>query len=147
MGLLDISTADICITDEYLKKQGYRDNGFGIYSKSVDICSCDFTGLGYVEPIHYKLTTFTYQYNICTKCFHIIVPVHGSWWFLTQRCDRGKVEHQKFYDELHSLPTGCWITLDCLMFQKINNEFDLELIINYIEQLAINCNITFRSNQ
>ena len=146
MGLLDISTADICITDEYLKKHGYHDNSFGIYSKSVDICSCDFHGLGYVEPIHYKLTTFTYQYNICTKCFYITVPVHGSWWFLTQRCDSCKVEHQKFYDALHSLPTGCWITIDCLMFQKVNNEFDLELIINHIKQLAMDCNMALRSN-
>lgn len=146
MGLLDISTADIRITDEYLKKRGYHDNSFGIYSKSVDICSHDFHGLGYAEPIHYRLTSFIYQYNICTKSFYITIPVHSSWWFLTPRGDSDKVEHQKFYDALHSLPSGCWITIDCLMFQNVNNEFDLELIINHIKQLAMDCNMALRSN-
>lgn len=154
MGLLDIDiNKDTPITGEYLIQNKYISNGYGIYKKTVEICNKDLIGLGGI-PVKYKMTTFDYQYNICTKNLMIIIPAIESWWYVKGiQSDHhnlgGRQFYAQFYTILHdfsTFPNGAWIARDCMMFQKIINESDLELVINSLEQLALNYNIVIENH-
>lgn len=152
MGLLDIENKDTPITSEYLIQNKYMSNGLGIYKKIVEICSKDLikvSGLG--RPVKYRMTTFDYKYNICTKNLMLRIPAIESWWYIKGiptshgwHTEYPNYDGRQLYALLHDIstfPNGAWISRDCMMFQNIINESDLELVINRLEQLAIDCNI------
>lgn len=161
MGLLDIDiNKETPITSEYLIQNKYMSNGLGIYKKIVEICSKDLikiSGLG--RPVKYRMTTFDYEYNICTKNLMLRIPAIESWWYIKGvkpfKPDHTWSTEYPNYDgrQLHALlhdfstfPNGAWISRDCMMFQNIINESDLELVINRLEQLAIDCNIVIENH-
>ena len=157
MGLLDIDINDTPITNEYLiqNKYMYISNGFGIYKKTVELCSKDLTWMGGTS-VQYRMTTFDYEYNICTKNLIIIIPAIESWWYVKDvksgygwSTEYPNFDGRKLYALLHdysTFPNGAWISRDCMMFQKIINESDLELVINRLEQLALDCNIVIENH-
>lgn len=156
MGLLDIDiNKDTPITSEYLIQNKYISNGFGIYKKIVELCSKDLIRVGGLgSPVKYRMTTFDYKYNTCTKNLMINIPAIESWWYIKNvKSSRGwsteypNYDGRQFYALLHStFPNGAWIAKDCMMFQNIINESDLELIINCLEQLALDCNIVIENH-
>ena len=158
MGLLDIEiNKDTPITSEYLTQNKYISNGFGIYKKTVEICSKDLIKVGGIgKPVKYRMTTFKYEYNTCTKNLMIIIPAIESWWDIKGvklnygwSTEYPNYDGRGFYALLHdfsTFPNGAWIARDCMMFQNIINESDLELVINSLEQLALNCNIVIENN-
>lgn len=158
MGLLDIDiNKEIPITSEYLIQNKYVSNGFGIYKKTVEICSKDLCGMGGM-PVKYRMTTFDYQYNTCTKNLMIIIPAIESWWYIKIKnvksshgwsTEYPNYDGRQLYALLHdfsTFPNGAWIARDCMMFQHIINESDLELVINRLEQLALDCNIVIENH-
>lgn len=149
MGLLDIENKDIPITSEYLIQNKYVSNGFGIYKKIVELCSKDLIGMGGM-PVKYRMTTFDYKYNICTKNLMIIIPAIESWWYIQGiHSSHPNYSGRQFYALLHdfsTFPNGAWISRDCMMFPNIINESDLELVINRLEQLALDCNIVIENH-
>jgi hypothetical protein len=155
MGLLDIDIKDIPITSEYLIQNKYVSNGLGIYKKTVEICSKDLRGWGGM-PVKYRMTTFNYEYNICTKNLMLRIPEIESWWYIKDvPTNRGwsteypNYDGRQLYALLHdssTFPNGAWIARDCMMFQNIINEFDLKLVISSLEQLALDCNIVIENH-
>lgn len=158
MGLLDIDNKEIPITSEYLIQNKYISNGLGIYEKTVEICSKNLNGMGGM-PVKYRMTTFDYQYNICTKNLMIIIPAIESWWYIkgvkpfkpghTWSTEYPNYDGRQLYALLHdfsTFPNGTWISRECMMFQNIINESDLELVINHLEQLALDCNIVIENH-
>ena len=155
MGLLDIENKDIPITSEYLIQNKYINNGLGIYKKIVEPCSKDLIGMG-GKPVKYRMTTFDYEYNICTKNLMIIIPAIESWWYIKGihsshgwTTEYPNYDGRQFYALLHdfsTFPNGAWISRDRMMFPNIINESDLELIINRLEQLALDCNIVIENH-
>lgn len=153
MGLLDIENKDTPITSEYLIQNKYMSNGFGIYKKIVEPCLKDLRGMGGM-PVKYRMTTFNYEYNICTKNLMLRIPAIESWWYIkgipsSQSTEYPNYDGRQFYALLHdfsTFPNGAWIARDCMMFQNIINESDLELVINRLEQLALDCNIVIENH-
>ena len=156
MGLLDIDVnKETPITSKYLIQNKYISNGFGIYKKTVELCCKDLRGMAGM-PVKYRMTTFNYEYNTCTKNLMIIIPAIESWWYIKGIPTRhGWFTEQPNYDgrQLYALlhdfstfPNGTWIARDCMMFPNIINESDLELVINRLEQLALDCNIVIENH-
>lgn len=155
MGLLDIDIKDTPITSEYLTQNKYISNGLGIYKKTVEICSKNLNAAG-GAPVEHRMTTFKYEYNTCTKNFMIIIPAIESWWYIKGiptrygwRTEYPNYDGRQLYALLHdfsTFPNGAWIARDCMMFQKIINKSDMELVINRLEQLALDCNIVIENH-
>lgn len=157
MGLLDIDNKEIPITSKYLIQNKYISNGFGIYKKTVELCSKDLIRMGGLgKPVKYRMTTFKYEYNTCTKNLMINIPTIESWWYIKNvkssygwSTEYPNYDGRQFYALLHdssTFPNGAWIARDCMMFQNIINESDLELVINRLEQLALDCNIVIEKH-
>lgn len=156
MGLLDIDiNKEVPITSEYLTQNKYISNGLGIYKKTVEICSKDLRGMTGM-PIKYRMTNFDYEYNTCTKNLMLRIPAIESWWYVKDvksgygwSTEYPNFDGRKLYALLQdssTFPNGAWIARDCMMFQEIINKFDLELVINRLEQLALDCNIVIENH-
>lgn len=155
MGLLDIENKETPITSEYLIQNKYISNGFGIYKKTVELCCKDLRGMAGM-PVKYRMTTFNYEYNICTKNLMLRIPAIESWWYIKGiptshgwSTEYPNYDGRQLYALLHdfsTFPNGAWIARDCMMFQHIINESDLELVINRLEQLALDCNIVIENH-